>query len=130
MVEDDNQTIDTQSNGQQKPNRILTYNFMTLIGFWKRLLIPIHGVQKRLQDKTMNFYNKVLDLKGLRDHFNDERARIVDKCLENWKILCYKWVVEFERRPRRKKRIAGENVRNVRMSGMQVYRQQIKSSVS
>ena len=86
-VEDDSQTIDTQSYGQQILNRILTYDFMTLIGFWKRLLIPIDRVQKRLQDETMNFYNAALDLKGLRDHFNNERERIVDECLENGKIL-------------------------------------------
>ena len=60
---------------------------MTLIGFWKRLLIPIDRVQKRLQDKTMNFHNAALDVKGLRDHFNDERERIVDECLENGKIF-------------------------------------------
>ena len=76
---------------------------MTRIGFWKRLLIPIGRVQKRLQDETMNFHNAALDLKGLRDHSNDERERIVDECLENGKILCDKWGVEFERRPGRKK---------------------------
>ena len=72
---------------------------MTLIGFWKRLLIPNNRVQKRLQDKTTNFHNAALDLKSLRDHFNDERERIVDKCLKNGKILCDKWGVEFERKP-------------------------------
>ena len=41
VVEDDSQTIDTQSDGQQILNRILTNDFMTLIGFWKRLLIPM-----------------------------------------------------------------------------------------
>ena len=85
MVEDDSQIIDTQNDGQQILNRILTYNFMTLIGFWKRLLIPTDRDQKRLQDKTMNFYNAALDLKGLRDYFNDERERIVHECLENEK---------------------------------------------
>ena len=68
----------------------------------------------------MNFHNAALDVKGLRDHFNDERKRIVDECLENGKILCDKWGVEFERRPRRKKE------RLVRMSGMQDFWQQIK----
>ena len=41
MVEDDSQRIDTQSDGRQILNRIPTYDFMTLIGFWKRLPIPI-----------------------------------------------------------------------------------------
>ena len=63
---------------------------MTLIRFWKRLLIPIDRVQKRLQDEIMNFHNAVHNLKGLRDHFNDERERIIDECLENGKILCNK----------------------------------------
>ena len=68
----------------------------------------------------MNFYNAATDLKGLRDHFNNERERIVDECLENGKMLCDKWGVEFERRPRHKKEWL------VRISGMQVHRQQIK----
>ena len=58
----------------------------------------------------MNFHNAALDLKGLKDQFKDERERIVDECLENGKILCDKWSVEFERKPRRKKRTAGENI--------------------
>ena len=33
MVENGSQTIDTQSDGQQILNRILIYNFMTLIEF-------------------------------------------------------------------------------------------------
>ena len=53
----------------------------------------------------MNFHNAALNLKGLRDHFNDERERIVDAFLQNRKILCDKWGVEFERRLRGKKRI-------------------------
>ena len=64
----------------------------------------------------MNFHDAPLDLKGLGDHFNNERERIVDECLENGKILCDKWGVEFERRPRPKKRMAGENVRDAGLS--------------
>ena len=44
----------------------------------------------------MNFYNAALDLKGLRDHFNNERERIVDECLENGKILCDKWALNLK----------------------------------
>ena len=45
IVEDDSQTIDIQSDGKQILNRILTHDFMTLIGFWKRLFILIDRVQ-------------------------------------------------------------------------------------
>ena len=38
----------------------------------------------------MNFHNAALNLKGLRDHFNDEREKIVNECLKNGKILCDK----------------------------------------
>ena len=64
----------------------------------------------------MNFHKAALDVKGLRDHFNDERERIVHECLKNGKILCDKWGVEFEKRLRRKKRMAGENVRDAGLS--------------
>ena len=60
----------------------------------------------------MNFHNATINLKGLRDHFNDERERIVYACLQSEKILCNKWGVEVERRLRCKKELAGENVRD------------------
>ena len=46
----------------------------------------------------MNFHSAALDLKDLRDDFSNEKERIVDECLENGKILCDKWGIEFERR--------------------------------
>ena len=130
MIEDDSQTIDTQSDGQQILNCIMTYDFITLIEFWKRLLIPIDRVQKRLQDKTMNFYNAALDLKGLRNHFNNERERIVVEYLENGKMLCDKWGVKFERRPRGKKELADENVRDEGLSATDQMKRVMKGALN
>ena len=102
---------------------------MTLIGFWKRLVILLDRVQKRLQDKTMNFHNAAFDLKGLRDRFNNERERIIDEYLENGKMLCDKWGVEFERRPRPKKRMAGENVRDAGLSATDQMKRVMKGAL-
>ena len=55
----------------------------------------------------LGFPNKVCD-----NYFNYERERIVDESLGIGKNLSDKWGVEFERRPRRKKRMAVENVRD------------------
>lgn len=51
----------------------------------------------------MNFHDAALDLKALRDHFNDEREALVTESLEVGLRLCQEWEVETERRPRQKK---------------------------
>ena len=78
----------------------------------------------------MNFHNAGLDLKDLRDHFNDERERCMfeNDCLENKKILCDKWGVEFEKRPRNKKRMAGENVRDADLSATDQMKRVMKGA--
>ena len=78
----------------------------------------------------MNFHNAALDLKGLKDHFNDERERIVDACLQNEKILCDKWGVEVERRLRRKKELAGENVRDEGLSATDQMKRVMKGALN
>ena len=50
------------------------------------------------------------------------------KCLENGKTLCDKWGVEFERRPRRKKRMAGENVQDSGLSATDEMKRVTKGS--
>ena len=64
----------------------------------------------------MNFHNAALDLKGLRDHFNDERKRIVDECLENEKIFGTNGALNLKEGRDAKKRMAGENVRDAGLS--------------
>jgi len=117
MTEDVSQKIDAQSDAKQLVKRILTYEFLTLLGFWHKLLTPMDRVQKRLQDMRMNYHNVVSDTKSLKGQFHDAKEKLVDECLEDGKILCEKWEIEIERkRPRRKTRMAGENARDAGLS--------------
>ncbi|KMQ86409.1 52 kda repressor of the inhibitor of the protein kinase-like protein [Lasius niger] len=93
-------------------NRMLSYDFLTLLGFWNKVLIRIDRVQKRQHDPSMNFHNAVLNLKALRDHFDDEREVLVSESLEEELGLRREWNVKVERCQRRKKRMAGENSRD------------------
>ena len=86
----------------QQYNRMLSYDFLTLLGFWNKVLIRIDRIQKRFQDPSMNFHDAALDLKALRDHFDDERVVLVSGSLEEGLGLCQKWNIEVERRRRRK----------------------------
>lgn len=43
-------------------NRMLSYDFLTLLGFWNKMLIRIDHIQKMLQDPSMNFHDAALDL--------------------------------------------------------------------
>ena len=42
MIEDVSQTIDTQSDAKQLIIRLLTYEFLTLLGFWQKLLCTVY----------------------------------------------------------------------------------------
>lgn len=112
MIDDENETSETRSDAMQLYNRMLSYDFLTLLGFWNKVLIHIDRVQKRQQDPSMNFHDAALDLKVLRDHFDDEREVLVSESLEEGLGLCQEWNVKVERRQRRKKQMAGENSRN------------------
>ncbi|KMQ89321.1 52 kda repressor of the inhibitor of the protein kinase-like protein [Lasius niger] len=96
----------------QLNNRIMNYNFLILLGFWNKVLTCIDRVQRRQQDPSMNFHAAALDLKDLRDHFDDKREVLVNASLEEGLDLCQEWNVKVERRQRQKKRMAGENSRD------------------
>ena len=102
MTDDGNQTVETRSEARLLYNRMLSYDFLTLLGFWNNVLASIDPVQKRLQDPSMNFHNAALDIKALRDYFSNERERLVNDALEKGFNLCQEWDVVIERRQRRK----------------------------
>lgn len=108
---------------------MLTPEFLTLLGFWTNVLLPIDRVQKRLQDPAMNFHDAALDLESLRDHFYNERERLVSKALEVGLNLCQEWEVETERRPRRKKTMAGETSKDAGLKTTQEIERAMKETI-
>ena len=65
-----------KSDAKQLYNRIITFDFLTLLGFSK-ILNCIDRIQKWLQDFKMNFNDPALDLKVFRNNFHDEREVLV-----------------------------------------------------
>jgi hypothetical protein len=112
MMDNTQETSETRSEATQLYNRMLTFEFLTLMGFWDKVLSCIDRVQKRLQDPSMNFHNAALDLKALRDHFNEKREVWVTEAREKGINLCEEWNVEVGKRRRRKKRMPGESARD------------------
>ena len=96
MTDNENETSEIRSDARQLYNRMLSYDFLTLLGFWNKVLIHIDRIQKRLQDPSMNFHNAALDLKALRDHFDDEREVLVSESLEEGLGLCQEWNIELK----------------------------------
>ena len=88
MIDNENETSETRSDARQLYNRMLSYDFLTLLGFLNKVLICIDRIQKRLQDPSMNFHDAALDLKALGDHFADERELLVSESLEEGLGLC------------------------------------------
>ncbi|GBO00011.1 hypothetical protein AVEN_52091-1 [Araneus ventricosus] len=109
MVEDVDETPETRSDARNVYNRMLIYDFLTLLGFRKNIINRIDRIEKRLQDPSMNCNSAALDLKALKDYFNNDRECIVNEALKIGEVLCEEWNVQFERRPRKKKKMVGEN---------------------
>ena len=97
---------ETRSEARQLYNFMMSFDFLTLLGFWDKILICIDRVQNRLQDPSMNFHDAALDLKALRDQFDNKRKMWVSESLEEGHNRCQQWNVEIEKRRRRKKRMA------------------------
>ena len=98
FIDDQNQSSETKSEAKQIVNRMLTYEFLFLVGFWNQILIHNDRLQKRLQDRKMNIHDVALDLKGLRDHFNSTRESLVSESINEGP--CRDWNVEASRRKR------------------------------
>ncbi|XP_072179742.1 zinc finger MYM-type protein 1-like [Diadema setosum] len=129
LIDNENETSDTKSDANELYDRMLTYDFLTLLGFWNTLLMRIDRVQKRLQDPAMNFHDAALDLKALQDNFSDEREDLVGEALKEGLDLCEEWNVAFERRRRRKKQMAGEQARDVGLTAKEEMERVMKGTL-
>ena len=129
IMDDESATSETKSDAKQLYNRILTYAFLTLLGFRNKILIRIDRVQKRLQDPKMNFHEAALDLKALQNYFHDEREVLVSDSLKEGIRICNEWDIEFERRHRRKKRMDGETSRDAGLSAKEEMERVMKGTV-
>lgn len=63
MIDNENETSERRSDTSQLCNCMLSDDFLTLLGFWNKVLTRIDRIQKRLQDPRMNFHDASLDLK-------------------------------------------------------------------
>ncbi|XP_053147367.1 uncharacterized protein LOC128343036 [Hemicordylus capensis] len=129
MIDDEDEYVETRSDAMQLHDCMLTYDFLTLLGFWNKVLIQIDSVQKRLRNPSMNFHDAALDLKALRDHFDDEREVLVSESLEVGLGLCQEWDVDFERRPRLKKRMPGEKSRDAGLTAREEMESVMKGTL-
>ncbi len=77
----------------------------------------------------MNFHDAALDLKALRDNFDDEREVLVSESLEEGLRLCQEWNIEVERRERRKKRMADENSRDAGLTAKEEMERVMKGTL-
>ena len=95
MVDQRNETSDTRNDATQLYNHMVGYDFLTLLGFWNKVLIRIDHIQKMLQYPSMNFNDATLDLKAPRDHFDEEQKVVVSVSLEEGLGLCQEWNTEI-----------------------------------
>ena len=129
LQDNENEKSETRSDARQLYNRMLSYDCLTLLGFWNKVLIRIDRIQKRLQDPSMNFHDAALDLKAPRDHVDDEREVLVSESLEEGLGLSQEWNIEVERRQRRKKRMADENSRDAGLTAKEEMERVMKGTL-
>ncbi|XP_053108997.1 uncharacterized protein LOC128326342 [Hemicordylus capensis] len=129
MIDNENETSETRSDARQLYNCMLSYDFLTLLGFWNKVLIRIDHIQKRLQDPSTNFHDAALELKALRDHFDDEREVLVSKSLEEGLGLCQEWNIAVERYQIQKKQMADENSRDAGLTAKEEMERVMKGTL-
>ncbi|XP_053153204.1 uncharacterized protein LOC128345369 [Hemicordylus capensis] len=129
MRDDEDENTESRSDAGQLRNHLLTYGFLTLLGFWNKILIQIDRVQKRLQDPSMNFHDAAVDLKALQDRLDGEREVLVSEALNVGLRLCQEWDVDFERHPRRKKPMPGEKSRDAGLTAREEMERVMKGTL-
>ncbi|GBM80652.1 hypothetical protein AVEN_87031-1 [Araneus ventricosus] len=77
----------------------------------------------------MNFHSSALDLKALKDYFNNDKECIVNETLKIGEVLCEEWNVQFEKRQRKKKEMVSENSQDAGLSAKNVMGKVVKSTL-
>ena len=110
MSKDKSNNAKTQATAGSLATRILQPDFLCLVTFWTTILCPLDRVQKRLQDKSMNFHEASLDIKSLEEHFLENGDTIISDAIKNGAELCNEWNIETTKRIRFKKRKDEERI--------------------
>ena len=106
----DNQ--ETRSKSYSIINLISRFEFISLLYFWEIILAKINRVQKRLQDKSMIFFEASKDINNLKIFFSEERENIIKFNITKSTKYCIELQISTERRIRVRKHMDGES-RNV-----------------
>ncbi|XP_048344871.1 uncharacterized protein LOC125428571 isoform X2 [Sphaerodactylus townsendi] len=112
MVDDREETDESRREAKVLVRCLLSYDFLTYVGFWDKVLGRIDLVQKKLQNPSINFHDAAQDLRSLRDHFDANRDILVSESIGEGLRLCQKFNVEFECCRRYRKAMPGETARD------------------
>lgn len=107
LVSDNMQSDDTPADSDVVLQNICNHSFLVLLNYWSNLLEKINRVQQRLQDPKINFKDAALDIKT--------------KCAE--------YVININRRIRRKKKMPGEKSSYIGLSAEQLINRVMKESI-
>ncbi|XP_048367712.1 zinc finger MYM-type protein 1-like [Sphaerodactylus townsendi] len=108
---------------------LLSYDFLTYIGFWDKVLGRIDLVQRRLQNPGTDFHDAAQHLRSLRDYFEAKRDSLVSESIGEGLDLCQKFNVEFERRQRYRKATPGEGARDAGLTATEETEGSMKAAL-
>ncbi|XP_048343193.1 uncharacterized protein LOC125427684 [Sphaerodactylus townsendi] len=96
-MEDDREETDaSRREAKVLVSCLLSYDFLSYVGFWDKVLGRIDLVQRRLRNPRMNFHYAAQDLRSLQYHFDANRDILVSESIDDGISLCQKFNVEFE----------------------------------
>ena len=116
LSDDENATADTKSRARNLLSNILTFNFLTFLPFWFKILEQVNRTQKRLQDPKMNFHEASKDIHALQLKLEENRDALIKNSVTIGKERCAEWDVETDLRRRRRKKMPGEHDEDVGLS--------------
>ena len=107
-------SIDTRSDASCLLHNMYTFSFLTMLPFWDDILTSIDRVQKRLQSPKITFNEARADIQNLEKYITSMRDSLCKNAIVKGEEKCAEWGIDVDqqRRVRRKKKMAGEEIQD------------------
>jgi len=129
MSEDLSMSAETRSDAAQLLSCVLNFNFIVLLLFWNTILGQIDRIQRRLQDPAMNFRETAADLECLKQELIEIGSDLSENAAKTAKAKCTAWVIEIERRTRRRERMFEEQAVDAGLTAEEEIIRAMKSAI-
>lgn len=113
---DPKENLDTKGAAQNLLPAVHNFTFLCYLFFWNDVLKEVNYTQVSLQAKALSLDESLIKLETLRLYIFEKRNEIVEKAIEKALKKSTENEIPIERRIRRKKKMAGEQLKDEALS--------------